>query len=55
MPTDTAAFDVTVRTAAPVPVITSGEEASHDPMAWKYHHVGNYLLNSVLPPNHGQI
>jgi hypothetical protein len=30
-------------------------DASHDPAAWKYHHVGNYLLNDVLPPNHGQI
>jgi hypothetical protein len=50
MPTDTAPFDVTVRTAAPVPVITS-----HDPMPWKYHHVGNYMLNHILPPNHGQI
>jgi SfnB family sulfur acquisition oxidoreductase len=29
--------------------------ASHDPVDWKYHHVGNYLLNQVLPPNHGQI
>jgi alkylation response protein AidB-like acyl-CoA dehydrogenase len=29
--------------------------ASHDPVAWKYHHIGNYLLNEVLPPNHGQI
>jgi SfnB family sulfur acquisition oxidoreductase len=29
--------------------------ASHDPVAWKYHHVGNYLLNDVLPPNHGQL
>jgi len=29
--------------------------ASHDPMAWKYHHIGNFLLNDVLPPNHGQI
>jgi SfnB family sulfur acquisition oxidoreductase len=28
---------------------------SHDPVAWKYHHVGNYLLNDTLPPNHGQI
>ena len=28
---------------------------SHDPAAWKYHHVGNYLLNDVSPPNHGQI
>ena len=30
-------------------------QASHDPVDWKYHHVGNYLLNSVTPPNHGQI
>jgi len=29
--------------------------ASHDPADWKYHHVGNYLLNRVPPPNHGQI
>ena len=29
--------------------------ASHDPLAWKYHHVGNFLLNDVLPPNRGQI
>ncbi len=29
--------------------------ASHDPVAWKYHHVGNYMLNGVLPPNHGQL
>ena len=29
--------------------------ASHDPVSWKYHHVGNYLLNDVPPPNHGQI
>jgi SfnB family sulfur acquisition oxidoreductase len=29
--------------------------ASHDPADWKYHHVGNYLLNNVLPPNHGQV
>jgi SfnB family sulfur acquisition oxidoreductase len=29
--------------------------ASHDPVDWKYHHVGNYLLNGVHPPNHGQI
>ena len=28
--------------------------ASHDPAAWKYHHIGNFLLNDVLPPNHGQ-
>ncbi len=29
--------------------------ASHDPVGWKYHHVGNYLLNNIPPPNHGQI
>jgi SfnB family sulfur acquisition oxidoreductase len=29
--------------------------ASHDPVSWKYHHVGNYMLNDVLPPNHGQL
>jgi SfnB family sulfur acquisition oxidoreductase len=29
--------------------------ASHDPVDWKYHHVGNYLLGGVLPPNHGQL
>jgi SfnB family sulfur acquisition oxidoreductase len=29
--------------------------ASHDPADWKYHHVGNFLLNHVPPPNHGQI
>ncbi len=29
--------------------------ASHDPVDWKYHHLGNYLLNDVPPPNHGQI
>jgi SfnB family sulfur acquisition oxidoreductase len=29
--------------------------ASHDPADWKYHHVGNYLLNAIPPPNHGQI
>ncbi len=29
--------------------------ASHDPVDWKYHHVGNYLLNDVPPPNHGQV
>ena len=28
---------------------------SHDPVTWKYHHLGNYLLNGVLPPHHGQI
>jgi SfnB family sulfur acquisition oxidoreductase len=33
----------------------SRTHASHDPVAWKYHHVGNFLLNDVLPPNHGQL
>jgi SfnB family sulfur acquisition oxidoreductase len=29
--------------------------ASHDPVDWKYHHVGNFLLNHTPPPNHGQL
>ena len=29
--------------------------ASHDPVSWKYHHIGHYLLNDALPPNHGQL
>ncbi|MCW2931766.1 MAG: Acyl-CoA dehydrogenase type 2 domain protein [Actinomycetia bacterium] len=29
--------------------------ASHDPVDWKYHHIGDYLLNDVPPPNHGQV
>jgi SfnB family sulfur acquisition oxidoreductase len=29
--------------------------ASHDPADWKYHHVGNFFLNHVHPPNHGQV
>jgi len=29
--------------------------ASHDPVDWKYHHIGNFLLNDALPPNHGQL
>ena len=29
--------------------------ASHDPVDWKYHHIGNYLLSDVTPPNHGQL
>ncbi|GLS04300.1 SfnB family sulfur acquisition oxidoreductase [Chitiniphilus shinanonensis] len=24
----------------------------HDPVRWKYHHVGNYHLNGVFPPRH---
>jgi len=27
----------------------------HDPVDWKYHHVGAYALNGTLPPNHGQL
>jgi len=27
----------------------------HDPVDWKYHHVGAHLLTGELPPNHGQI
>jgi hypothetical protein len=45
MTTDTGSFQTTAR------IITSG----HDRVAWKYHHIGIYLLNDVLPPNHGQI
>jgi alkylation response protein AidB-like acyl-CoA dehydrogenase len=29
--------------------------SAHDPADWKYHHAGNWLLNGVAPPNHGQI
>ena len=29
--------------------------ASHDPVDWKYHHVGNFLLSGTRPPNHGQL
>lgn len=24
----------------------------HDPVRWKYFHVGNYVLNDIAPPNH---
>ena len=27
----------------------------HDPIRWKYHHVGAGVLNGAVPPNHGQI
>jgi SfnB family sulfur acquisition oxidoreductase len=27
----------------------------HDPIRWKYHHVGAGVLNDAPPPNHGQI
>jgi SfnB family sulfur acquisition oxidoreductase len=33
----------------------SRTHASHDPATWKYHHIGNFMLNDVLPPNHGQL
>lgn len=29
--------------------------SSHDPVDWKYHHVGNWLLGGGRPPNHGQL
>jgi SfnB family sulfur acquisition oxidoreductase len=29
--------------------------SSHDPVDWKYHHSGAYLLSGTLPPNHGQL
>lgn len=27
----------------------------HDPVDWKYHHIGAWELSAVRPPNHGQI
>ncbi|WP_334175407.1 SfnB family sulfur acquisition oxidoreductase [Pseudoxanthobacter sp.] len=27
----------------------------HDPVRWKYHHIGNYYLNQVNPPRHGAL
>jgi hypothetical protein len=27
----------------------------HDPVDWKYHHLGGYEPADVLPPNHGQL
>ena len=29
--------------------------SSHDPVDWKYHHAGAWLLTGTLPPNHGQL
>jgi SfnB family sulfur acquisition oxidoreductase len=29
--------------------------SSHDPVDWKYHHTGNWLLSGIQPPNHGQL
>jgi hypothetical protein len=39
------------RSAGPTGMASVG----HDPSAWKYHHLGNYLLNGALPPDRGQI
>ena len=61
MPTDTAPFDVTDPAIAQVPrghfllVDVLSVLGNHDPVAWKYRHVGDYLLNDVLPPKHGLI
>lgn len=27
----------------------------HDPVRWKYHHIGNFYLNDVRPPRHGAL
>lgn len=27
----------------------------HDPVAWKYHHIGAWAISGKLPPNHGQL
>ncbi|PJO39238.1 SfnB family sulfur acquisition oxidoreductase, partial [Delftia acidovorans] len=27
----------------------------HDPVRWKYHAVGNYVLNGIRPPRHGAL
>ena len=27
----------------------------HDPVRWKYHHIGNFYLNDILPPRHGAL
>jgi SfnB family sulfur acquisition oxidoreductase len=27
----------------------------HDPVRWKYHAIGNYVLNGIRPPRHGAI
>jgi len=39
------------RSAAPTGMASDGR----DLLAWKYHHIGNYLLNGALPPDRGQI
>jgi hypothetical protein len=27
----------------------------HDPVDWKYHHIGAFQATGALPPSHGQI
>lgn len=27
----------------------------HDPVRWKYHHIGNFYLSGILPPRHGAL
>ena len=57
MPTDTAPFDLTARTAAPVPVSTSGEEAIRaavDPAIAQVP-MGHFLLVDVLTALGSQI
>ncbi|MBO9534310.1 MAG: acyl-CoA dehydrogenase family protein [Solirubrobacteraceae bacterium] len=27
----------------------------HDPVSWKYHHIGAWGIGGVIPPNHGQL
>ncbi len=27
----------------------------HDPVRWKYHHIGNFFLNEMIPPRHGAL
>lgn len=27
----------------------------HDPVRWKYHHIGNFYLNGAIPPRHGAL
>jgi alkylation response protein AidB-like acyl-CoA dehydrogenase len=27
----------------------------HDPVRWKYHAIGNHVLNGINPPRHGAI
>ena len=29
--------------------------ASRGPASWTYHHIGNFMLNDVLLPHHGQL